>query len=113
MSHPIFFPPEHDMELKWDKNEYISFCDDKKSIILLGYRVTLTPHEYKIVKLLFDEPTGISADEIIEKCFKNKDITHGNVAVHVHNINQKVVSITNRKLIAGDRKQGYKITENI
>ena len=113
MEYDIKPYPAHDLELKWEKKDIITFCDDQKSIILIGYRVSLTPYEYKIVKLLFDEETGVSVDTIVEKCFKNKDVTYGNVAVHVHNINQKVMPITNRKLVVGDRKQGYKITESV
>ena len=113
MDYKVFSCPEHDLELKWKKNDYITFCDDGKTVIIIGYRVSLTPHEYKIVKLLSDSTDGISVDELIEKCFKNKDVTYGNVAVHVHNINQKIIPITNRKLVVGDRKQGYKICEYI
>ena len=105
--------PEHDIELNWERQEMLTLCDDGKTVILLGYRLVLTAQEYKIVKHLFDEPRGTNVDEIIEKCFKNKDVSHGNVAVHVHNINQKAMPITNKKLIKGDRKLGYKINENI
>ena len=105
--------PAHDLELTWEKDEPLSFCDDEKSIILIGYRIVLTPYEYKILKLLSEEREGVLADDIIEKCFKHKDITHGNVAVHVHNINQKVFPITNRRLIISDRGQGYRIRDNI
>ena len=105
--------PAHDLELTWEKDELLIFCDDLKSIILIGYRLVLTPYEYKILKLLSDEPDGVMADDIIQTCFKHKDVTHGNVAVHVHNINQKAFPIMNRRLIGSARGQGYKITDNI
>lgn len=113
MEYKMIPCPEHDLELTWKKDDYLSFCDDGKSIILIGYKVVLTPYEYNILKLLSDDGCGACVDRIIEKCFKNKDVTHGNVAVHVHNINQKVLPITNRRLIISDRDHGYKIIENI
>ena len=39
--------PAHDLELTWEKDESLSFCDDEKSIILIGYRIVLTPYEIK------------------------------------------------------------------
>ena len=113
MNEKLIPCPEHDLELNWKWQEMISFCDDGKTVILIGYRLVLTVQEFKIVKLLFDDPRGTDADEIIEKCFKNKDVAQGNVAVHVHNINQKAMPITGRRLVVGDRGLGYKINENI
>ena len=113
MEYKIIPCPEHDVELKWQRSDYLNLCDDGKTIILIGYRVVLTRHEYGIVKLLYDDPEGVSAESIIEKCFKNKDITVGNVAVHVYNINKKAMPVIGRRLVVGDRKQGYIIAENI
>ena len=113
MEYKIIPCPEHDVELKWQRSDYLNLCDDGKTIILIGYRVALTRHEYGIIKLLYDAPEGVSSESIIEKCFKNKDITVGNVAVHVYNINKKAMPVIGRRLVVGDRKQGYKIAENI
>lgn len=113
MEYKIIPCPAHDLELSWKKEDYLSFCEDGKAVILIGYKVVLTPYEYKIVKLLFDEARSMNSDEIVKKCFKRTDVTQGNVAVHVHNINQKVFPITNRKLIVSDRKNGYQINDNI
>ena len=113
MNEKLIPCPAHDLELDWKRQEMLKLCDDGRTIILIGYRLMLTVQEYRIVKLLLDEPCGTDADAIIEKCFKHKYVTHGNVAVHVHNINQKAMPITNRKLVVGDRRLGYKINENI
>ena len=113
MNYKMIPCPAHDVELKWQRSDFLSLGDDEKSIILIGYRVSLTRHEYGIVKLLCDSSEGVSAESIIENCFKNKDSTVGNVAVHVYNINKKAQPITGRRLVVGDRKQGYKIAENI
>lgn len=113
MEYKLIPCPAHDLELSWKKEDYLSFCDDDKAIILIGYRVVLTPYEYEIVKLLYNESRAIKADDIVQRCFKRTDVMQGNVAVHVHNINQKAFAITNRKLIVSDRGHGYQINDNI
>ena len=104
--------PENDLELSWDKNDYLRIFDEK-SILVIGNRVELTAMEYEIVKLLMTSEEGISAEDMINACFKHKDVSTGNVAVHVCNINKKVKRVTGRRFIEGDRKRGYKIVENI
>ncbi len=98
--------------IKWDEAHKFSFCEDN-SIIVIGYRVRLTASEYKILKLIHSSDRGLSAEEIIEGCLKHKDITRGNISVHIHNINKKVHPVTQRKLVASDRINGYKIVEYI
>ena len=80
MNEKLIPCPAHDLEIDWKRQEMLKLCDDGRTIILIGYRLMLTAQEYKIVKLLLDEPCGTDADAIIEKCFKHKDVTHGNVA---------------------------------
>ena len=104
--------PENDLEISWDKRDYLRIYDEK-SILVIGYRVELTATEHGIVKLLMESEDGMSAEDIIKACFKNKDSTKAGVAVHVCNINKKVARVTGRRFIEGDRRKGYKIVENI
>jgi len=104
--------PLYDLEITWSKDDYIKFSDDQSALII-GYRVRFTKLEYDILKLLFDEGGWFTAEQIIERCFEHKDVGVGNVAVHVFNLNQKVLPVTGRKIVFHDRKNGYRIVENI
>ncbi len=67
-----------------------------KDVIFLGYRLNLTPAEYKIITILA-EKGRVGTDEFC-RAFE-KSLTKGNVAVHICSINKKAAGISARKLI--------------
>ena len=70
--------------------------ESAKDVILLGYRLKLTPAEYKIITLIA-ENERLGTDELCLALGEN--ITKGNVAVHICSINKKAAQISSRKLI--------------
>ena len=87
----------------------LGFMDDGKSVLVLGYRTELTDKEYDLTKILFEAKRAMHKNELAKTC----DIAISAVAVHVANINKKVLPISGRKLIEGNRRGEYKISENI
>ena len=85
---------------------------DKHTVLLLGYALHLTGSEFAILRTIV-ENYGISKQGLLDSCFEGKELTAGNIAVHVYNINRKAKEITGRRFISGNRKYGYKIVENI
>ena len=65
-------------------------------VLLLGYRLELTPAERKIVTLIA-ENGRIGTGGLCSALGGN--ITRGNVAVHICSINKKAAEISGRKLI--------------
>jgi len=70
--------------------------DSGKDVIFLGYRLNLTPAEYRIIKIIAEK--GRAGTEEIYTEFK-KSLTKGNVAVHICAINRKAAFISERRLI--------------
>ncbi|MBQ4090716.1 MAG: hypothetical protein IJC64_00200 [Clostridia bacterium] len=96
----------------WEKSEFLKFCEGEQSIIVIGYKVRLTKSEYDIVKLVYGKDI-VRAEEIVDKCLLHKDVTVGDVAIHVYNLNKKVEKVTGRRLVEGIRRKGYKIVDYI
>ena len=103
----------HDLELLWNKSDFLSFPSGENSIIILGYKVKLTRTEYDILKLVWESDGYVTSERIIEKCLAHKDVTRGDVAIHIHNLNKRIEGITARKLVVGVRQKGYKIVDDI
>lgn len=103
----------HDLELLWHKSDFLSLCEGEDSIIILGYKVKLTKTEYDILKLVWESNGYVTAECIIEKCLLHKDVTRGDVAIHIHNLNKRIEGVTARRLIVGVRRKGYKIVDDI
>ena len=103
----------HYAEYIWNKSDFLSFPSGENSIIILGYKVKLTRTEYDILKLVWESNGYVTSERIIEKCLAHKDVTRGDVAIHIHNLNKRIEGITARKLVVGVRRKGYKIVDNI
>ncbi len=85
------------------------FVDDKtRSIRYLGYKLKLTPTEYRILRTIIMSE-GVSAEDIAENCglLEKK---RNNISVHICSINRKAETIGKRRLILFE-KQMYHINE--
>ena len=80
-----------------------------KSALVLGYRVELTDKEYVIVKTLLEKEKAIHKGELA----KAVDVAESALPVHIANINKKALPITERRLIEGNRRGEYRISEKI
>ena len=87
----------------------LDLLDDGKSLLILGYRVELTDMEYGIIKVLLDSGRIMHKSEISALI----SIGVGSLPVHIANINKKALPITKRKLIEGNRRGEYRISENM
>ena len=77
--------------------KHLTVGDNRSEVFYLGYRLKVTPSEYKILTVL-DRSDRCSTNELTE--LLGFDATKkGNVAVHICSINRKAVSIGERKLI--------------
>ncbi|MBR3879474.1 MAG: hypothetical protein IKJ24_05045 [Clostridia bacterium] len=102
------------MELKAEVTfvfEYdkIVLCEDKRSVLIIGYKTELTEKEYEIVRILIDSKRMMHKREIA----KLAEIADSAVAVHIANINKKALPITSRKLLVGNRRGEYSLAENL
>ncbi len=83
--------------------------DDRKSALILGYRVRLTEGEYKILEALCK-----SSEPIGKETFESEyGSASSSVSVHVSHINKKVFPITRRRLIESDGSKGYILSDTI
>lgn len=87
----------------------LALHDDGKSALVLGYRVELTDKEYGIVKALIECDVAIHKSKLAAAV----DVVESALPVHIANINKKAATITARRLIEGNRRGEYKISENI
>lgn len=81
----------------------------KNSYLLLGYELILTPSEHRILTFLCErsdwQPAGLIAELT--------GVSASSITVHVSHLNKKAKQISGRVLICGNRKNEYKLTENI
>ena len=82
---------------------------DGKSAFVLGYRLELTDKEYEIVKALLEGEGAIHKSELARAA----DVVESALPVHIANVNKKALPITARRLIEGNRRGEYKISDNI
>ncbi len=95
-------------------NEEKLYIDTKRNhAVLFGYILPLTKTEFAILKLIRANDGYTSAYEIANRIFCGKSLTHGNVAVHVCNINKKAMKIRDRAIIQTCRYKGYKLSDII
>ncbi len=95
-------------------NEEKLYIDTKRNhAVLFGYILPLTKTEFAILKLVRANEEYMSAYEIANRIFCGKELTPGNVAVHVCNINKKAKKIRDRAIITTCRYKGYKLSEII
>ena len=86
---------------------------DNGYAVLLGYIMPLTKTEFSILNRVARAEEYISAEAIQAEILDGRNITLGNIAVHICNINKKAKRISGRDLIKTRRYKGYKISEVI
>lgn len=79
------------------RKEILKIGKDRESVYFLGYKLGLTPIEYRIIAAV-DECERIGTASLMEK-LGMREQQCGNVAVHICTINKKVRAIGGRKLI--------------
>lgn len=79
------------------KRASLEIGENRDSVYFLGYRLKLTPIEYRILRII-DEKGEIATRELIESVGLH-DVLKGNLAVHICAINRKAKIICTRKLI--------------
>lgn len=77
---------------------------DENGAQLLGCPLKLTPTEHKLLYALCQK--DMTVDELSSLLFK--DVSRGNVAVHINSINRKSEAIGGRKLVLF-LKDGYTV----
>ena len=93
-----------------EKIKFLTVGDDKDDVWFLGYRLKLTPSEYKLLSALSRERHATAerlAAELGLSCDKK-----GNVAVHICSINRKAELIGERKLILFEDSE-YRFNDNM
>lgn len=94
----------------------IQLDDVRKTVLLDGEEVSLTPTEYEILKLLMEHPGQVfSPAEIYQQVWKDQPIgSEGTVAVHIRHLREKLefdpAAPRYLKVVWG---QGYKIEGKI
>ena len=71
----------------------LTLSPQSREIYILGYSVRLTDSELALLLSIMQSPCGASADEL------RLIVSSNSVSVHIHNINEKVRSLTGRSLI--------------
>ncbi len=84
----------------------LRIMNDGKSVLVLGYRVTMTNTEYTILKALSESEKPISRKEFEA----DYGLTYSSIPVHISNINKKAFPITRRKMIIGKGCEKYEIS---
>lgn len=91
------------------KKQYMFLTVDEEieKILLLGYELKLSPTEFEILNIIFDE-RPIPAPLILEKL--KKPTTQKSLSVHISSINKKAFDITGRKFIS-NTALGYRFAK--
>ena len=92
----------------------IELIDKTKSVLVDGEKVSVTPTEYKILKLLMENPGRVFApSEIYEKVWKDVPFESENtVAVHIRHLREKIeINPAEPRFLKVVWGQGYKIEE--
>lgn len=72
--------------------------DTRNDVNYLGYPLTLTPTEYRILRLLSEQTDGVPAEELLVGR-NGKAGKAATIAVHICSINRKAAVIGERKII--------------
>lgn len=94
----------------------IALDDMRKTVLLDGEEVNLTPTEYEILKLLMEHPGQVfSPAEIYQQVWKDQPIgSEGTVAVHIRHLREKVeINPADPRYLKVVWGQGYKIEGSI
>lgn len=85
-----------------------------ESIFYMGYRLSLTPSEYTLLRCLFyRSPRVTSARDLLSLCFPGRRISVTNVTTHISNINKRAAELDPRPLIVNVHNQGYRLRDGI
>lgn len=90
-------------------------CEDReqKDFWFLGYRMHLTPTEFRILQYIVQmEGSAVRAREICSHCYTD-GADAANVSVRVNGINQKAQRIGGRKLLHHARGRGYLFCDDV
>ena len=123
----LFYPFSHDQFLSFYKklcayeekgvnNIKLSISSDRRNTYLLGYKLSLTRTEHKILLLLASNQDNAFSASCISRLiapFQSSSMSANNIAVHVCAINKKASFITGRRLILNTHKNGYTLTDEI
>ena len=97
------------MSTKFKQYFFLAINEEERQAYLLGYKLKLTPTEFKIVNILMDTKYA-TVDRLLldlpARC------TRKSIPVHITAINKKAHDISGRKLIENSR-EGYYFAENI
>lgn len=94
----------------------IQLDDMRKTVLLDGEEVNLTPTEYEILKLLMEHPGQVfSPAEIYQQVWKDQPIgSEGTVAVHIRHLREKVeINPADPRYLKVVWGQGYKMEGSI
>lgn len=85
-----------------------------KDFVYLGYRMHLTPTEFRILHYIVQmEGSAVRVREIIAHCYDGNGADAANVSVRINGINQKARVIGGRKLLHNVRGRGYTFCDDI
>lgn len=89
----------------------LSINEDTGTAVLLGYRLKLSPCEFKILSLLYksDRDSFIDANTIKSAALSSVGAAPSSIPVLVSKINKKAKLISGRPLILCKRNSGYKL----
>lgn len=92
------------------KRFHLRVGDNKDEVYYLGYRLKLTPSEYKLLFTLADR-TRLKIEELSDVLGLSPN-QKSNVAVHICAINRKAHAVGERKLILCENSEYY-LNENM
>ena len=87
------------------KIKYLTIGEDKNDVYLLGYKLKLSPSEYKLLSLI-GEHGRVSIERLTEELALPQG-KKGNVPVHICSINRKAEIIGGRRLVLCENSEYY------
>jgi DNA-binding response OmpR family regulator len=94
-----------------DISQILRISEDDGEVIYLGYPLSVTATEKKLLKLFLESDGGISSREICEAMGLDPEKSRNAVAVHVCHINNKSLAVGGRRLISDAVMGVYRINE--
>ena len=88
---------------------FLTIDDELEEAILLGYELKLSPIEFEILNIIFDERPA-PAPIILERL--NKPMSKRCLSVHISSINSKAFDIGGRRFIVNS-KYGYQFATHL
>ena len=85
---------------------------DGKDFVYLGYRMHLTPTEFRILAYVTEHGTA-NADVLLAHCYEGSVPDVSNVSVRISAINQKARTIGGRRLLHLVHGRGYRLCDDI